>query len=253
MFELLTNRIMYPHRIRLRGPWECEPLLRRGDNATDPLPPFRMTMPCRWCEGGLRGFTGRVRFRRSFGYPGRIDTFERVWLTLAGIGGVGEVRLNEHLLGSIRSAAEFEVTSLLRPRNELTVEVEGTAEEGGLSGEVALEVRCTAFLRALRRSAILSKSGIELRVGGEVVGVADRPLELYLLLDRSVVGYQAVTAKTEGQPFEIIVPDLPAMKWRGPEGRFQVLPVQVDLVNGAVVWYTTTIDVNVETVCDQGN
>ncbi|SRR5579883_560042 len=231
---------MYPHRIRLRGPWECEPLLRRGDNAQEPLPPScRMTIPCRWSEGGLPGFTGRVRFRRSFGYPGRIDAHERVWLTFAGVGGEGEARLNNQFLGRIPNVSEFEVTSLLRPRNELVVELDGTAEEGGLSGEVALEVRCSAFLRFLRQSAILRGEGIELRVSGQVVGVADRPLELYLLLDRSVVGYQLATATAEGQPFEISVPDLPVERWRRPDGQFRELPIQVDLVNGAVVWYTT--------------
>jgi hypothetical protein len=211
-----------------------------------------MTMPCRWSEGGLVGFTGRVRFRRSFGYPGRIDSHERVWLTFAAVGGEGEVQLNNHPLGHIAAAAEFEVTSLLRARNELVVEVEGTSEEGGLPDEVALEVRCTAFLRALRRFAILTAKSVELRVSGQVVGVADRPLELYLLLDRSVVGYQLVAAKPEGQPFEFLVPDLPAEKWRGPDGRFEGQPVQVDLVNGAVVWYTNTAEVNLGNMFDQG-
>jgi hypothetical protein len=228
----------YPHRIRLRGPWECEPFRRHGDNATQPLPPpFRVTMPCRWSEAGLSDFTGRVRFRRSFGYPGRLDAHERVWLTFAGIGGEAEVQLNDHLLGRIASTgempvpptSEFDVTSLLRPRNQLVVEIEGSSEQGGLWGEVALEIRCTAFLRDLC-SFIMSKGDrIDLHVSGQVVGVAERPLELYLLRDRSVVGYQVVTAAAEGQPFEIVAADLPAGN----------LPVQVDLVNGAVIWYTS--------------
>jgi hypothetical protein len=222
---------MYPHRIRLRGPWECKPLLRRGANAEQPLPPScRMTMPCRWGEGGLTGFTGRVRFRRSFGYPGRIDAHERVWLTFAGVDGEAEVRLNNHLLGHIATASEYEVTALLRPRNELVVEIEGTAEQGGLWGGVALEVRCTAFLRNLRNSAFLRGDRVELRVSGEVVGMAERALEVYLLRDRSVIGYQVVTATAEGQLFEFRVPDLPA----GTQS------IQVDLVNGAIVWYTSS-------------
>ncbi|MGH7224207.1 MAG: hypothetical protein ACRELF_13330, partial [Gemmataceae bacterium] len=49
----------------------------------------------------------------AFGYPGRIDAYERVWLTFAGIGGADEVRLNKHLLGHIVTASEFEVTPLL--------------------------------------------------------------------------------------------------------------------------------------------
>ncbi|MHB1426273.1 MAG: hypothetical protein ACYC3I_24165 [Gemmataceae bacterium] len=248
---------MYPHRIRLRGPWECEPLLRKGDNAEQPLPPScRMTMPCRWSKGGLAGFNGRVRFRRSFGYPGRIDAHERVWLTFAGIDGEAEAHLNDRPLGRIRTACEFEATSLLRPRNHLLVEIEGTAEQGGLWGEVALEVRCTAFLRDLHYFAILNGERLELRVCGQVVGLAERPLELYVLLDRSVVDYQVTTAATDGQPFEIIVRDLPEMSWRGWEEQFHALPVQVDLVNGAVVWYShsilvPTVHVETERVSDR--
>jgi beta-galactosidase/beta-glucuronidase len=142
---------MYPHRIRLRGPWECEPLARFGMNAdgrkettTADLPaPRKMTMPCRWSEGGLRNFAGRVRFRRHFGYPGRIDEHERVWLTFAEAEGTAEIWLNGELLGRREAAQhpfEFEITRLLRDRNELRVEVEGP-ETGGLSGEVALEIR----------------------------------------------------------------------------------------------------------------
>src|ERR1700730_15097580 len=98
---------MVPHRIRLRGPWEFEPVSGPG-----PLPaPGRMTMPCRWRDGGLPGFSGRGRFRRHFGYPGRIDDFERVWLTFAGVDGKAEIHLNGHFLGSLPDGPfEFEVT-----------------------------------------------------------------------------------------------------------------------------------------------
>jgi len=129
---------MYPHRIRLRGPWEYEPVFGPA-----PLPaPGRMTMPCRWRDQGLPGFSGTVRFRRHFGYPGRIDHFERVWLTFAGLTGNAEVRLNGQLLGPGKEEGpfEFEITSLLQNRNTLEVEVAGP-EDGGLWGEVALEIR----------------------------------------------------------------------------------------------------------------
>jgi hypothetical protein len=144
---------MYPHRIRLRGPWECEPLARmmvhsggRVETVTGPLPPgCRMTMPCRWSEGGLGDFAGRVRFRRRFGYPGRIDAHERVWLTFAGVDAVAEVQLNGHFLGRHEGADpfEFEVTALLQSRNELVVDVEAPAGNGGLWGEVVMEIRCS--------------------------------------------------------------------------------------------------------------
>lgn len=243
---------MYPHRIRLRGPWECEPLTRHGDRANEPLPPpRRVEVPCRWDEVGLSDFAGRVRFRRRFGYPGRIDAHERVWLTFTTFAGKAEIRLNGHVLGSRNESSgesEFDATGLLQARNELVVDVEGTAEEAGLWGEVALEVRCTAFLRRLCRHAILSKDRPELRVTGQVVGVAERPLELYIVVDRSVAAYRVVTATPEGQDFEIVVPDVAMEKGRESGGP----AVQVDLVNGATVWYTSVAGVTFQPVSGEG-
>jgi len=136
---------MYPHRIRLRGPWDYEPLARAA-RSDEPLPPRgRMTMPGRWGEGGLGEFAGRVRFRRRFGWPGRIDAHERVWLTFAGAEAVAEVWLNGRCLGRHEGPGsfEFDVTGLLQLRNDLNVEVEAPGGSGGLWGEVALEVRGT--------------------------------------------------------------------------------------------------------------
>src|SRR5438445_34011 len=155
---------MYPHRIRLRGPWECEPLARavkqadgRTEMVADALPTScRMTLPCRWAEGGLQGFSGRVRFRRRFGTPRQLDPHELVWLTFAGVDDTAHVSLNDRFLGRQEKAAEpfeFEVTGSLRERNELVVDVEGPASSGGLWGEVALEVRCRAFLRGVQARA----------------------------------------------------------------------------------------------------
>lgn len=224
---------MYPHRILLRGPWDCEPLARLEDRADEPLPPpRRANVPCRWEEIGLLNFCGRVRFRRRFGYPGRIDTHERVWLVLEGITCSTEIRLNDRLLGQGDHSFEFDATDLLQARNELIVDVDATGERGLLWSESALEVRCTAFLRNVRRNAVRSGEGVHLRVTGEVVGRAERTLELYVVIGRSVAGYQVVTADVKGQPFEIIVPEA---TWQPGER----LPVKVDLVNGASVWYTS--------------
>src|SRR5579871_454125 len=86
---------MYPHRIRLRGPWECEPLSLAADCALSALPrPRRLSMPCAWNKEGMTEFAGKVRFCRSFGYPGRIDSHERVWLILEGLTQPAEVQLN---------------------------------------------------------------------------------------------------------------------------------------------------------------
>ena len=221
---------MYPHRIRLRGPWECQPL------------------------STARTAAGESRFRRRFGYPGRIDAHERVWLTFAGIAGAAEVRLNDCLLGRHEGPAafEFEVTPLLRPRNELVLDVEGTRDQGGWRGDAALEVRCTAFLRELHRTAVLHGDRVELRVCGEVVGVAERPLELYLVVDRSTAAYQVVTPSAKGQPFEIVVPDLPAEMWSRGEESPGGPSVKVDLVNGAIVWYTSEAEVSLEKITNPG-
>jgi hypothetical protein len=229
---------MYPHRIRLRGPWECEPLARSGgDNAPLP-PPLRMTMPCHWDEGGLAGFAGRVRSRRRFGYPGRLDAPERVWLTFAEVEGSAEVWLNGTPLGKGRADRlpfEFEVTALLRERNELVVDVESASERGGLGGEVALEVRCSAFLRGVR----VESAGGDLHVRGEVVGAADGLLELYVVLDRSTVAYEPTSASPSGYPFHLVAPGVLGGSGTGRDAEGgQTRFIKVDLVNGASVWYT---------------
>jgi hypothetical protein len=189
-----------------------------------------MTLPCRWTNGRLTDFSGLVRFRRRFGYPGQIDAYERVWLTLAGVSDRAKVQLNGAALGSCGGDGpfEFEITRLLGSRNELVVDVEGTAERGGLWGETALEVRCAAYLGDVR----LWLEGAVLHCAGMVVGEAERPLDLYVLLENATVAYAAVPTAPEGTPFHII-----AEKPYTPGQRRPI--AQVDLVNGAVVWYTT--------------
>jgi hypothetical protein len=206
---------MYPHRIRLRGPWECEPL--HSD-----VRPFRATMPCRWDATPLAGRTGTVRCRRRFGYPGRLDGDERVWLTIADRGPIANVAVNGVALAARQTTpCEFDVTSLLAARNELVMDVE-TADDWG---EVALEVRATAFLTGVG----LRSEDDHLVITGEIAGAAERPLELYVLFDGRHVHYTTAPA---GRPFVLSV--------ECPPG-FKPAVVQVDLVNGAVVWYTVSI------------
>ncbi len=230
---------MYPHRIRLRGPWECEPLARAAGDPRPVPPPCRMAMPCRWGAGGLAEFSGRVRFLRRFGYPGRIDAHERVWLTIGPASDRVAVTLNGVYLGEQDGGGcEFDVTALLRDRNELAVVVEGGAD-GGLWGEVALEVRCTAFLRNVQCGAAVDGSGLVLvHADGELVGTAAEVLELYLLLDRSTVAYAALPAPVTRQTFRLVSEALSPERLRfGGEGDATHL-VRVDLVRAATVWYT---------------
>jgi hypothetical protein len=184
-------------------------------------------MPCHWGDAGLAGFTGRVRFLRRFGYPGRIDADERVWLTFAAIIGTAEVALNGQRLGILAGPGEFDVTTLLRERNELTVEVEAVSDRGGLCGEVALEVRRTAFLKDVA-AAWQEDGGVRrLLLRGQVAGTAERPLELYAILGRSTVAYAPVRA---GQTFQIVSEPVES-------GGDQPPVLRVELVDGAVVWY----------------
>ncbi|HEX5271424.1 MAG TPA: hypothetical protein VFW33_13090 [Gemmataceae bacterium] len=186
--------VHYPHRIRLRDPWQSAPS------------------------------AGGARRSRRFGYPGRIDADERVWLTFGGAGGRVSVSLNGHALGTHDAGAPFEhdVTGLLAARNEVVLEIEG----GGAQGDVALEVRRTAFLRGVR----VTVEGGRLRVAGSVVGSAARPLEVYVLLDGRTVHYATVEASEEGRAFEALA-----------EGSGR--SVRVELVDGATVWYAVELPV----------
>lgn len=189
----------YPHRIRLRQPWLQEPL---SDSPR------------------------RIRWRRRFGYPGRIDAHERVWLTLLGVTERVEVSLNGEELGEGVGDFEFEVTARLTPRNEMVLE--GPA--GLTFAEVALEVRATAYLRNLR----FQLQDEDLLATGEIVGHADGPLDLYLILDRSPSAYASVLATPEGNAFRLSAP-------LGAPGAERPQIAKIELVQGAVTWYTSAV------------
>jgi hypothetical protein len=198
---------MYPHRIRLRGPWRIEDA-------------GKQTVP--WSE--LAGGSQHLRARRSFGFPGRIDAYERVWMTFGGLPAAARISLNGSILGRQENAEtpfEFDVTALLQGRNELTVELLEPPIAGAGWGEVAMEVRATAYLRNVRAH----RDGATLRVTGEVVGTCDRPLDLYVLADNKTVHYSTVAARAEGQSFTVTC------------DKAAVRQVRVELVNGASVWY----------------
>jgi hypothetical protein len=188
-----------------------------------------MTMPCRWREGGLGDFAGKVQLVRRFGIPRRLDPHERVWLTFAGVAEVAEVSLNSQFLGRREGSAgpiEFEVTALLSQRNTLTVLLEAASGDGGLWGEVALEIRATAFLRGCRLNI-----GPPSTVTGQAVGTAERALDLYLLIDGATKGYATVEPLAAGQEFQVTCEQAPQ---QGSE-------LSLELVNGGVVWDRITL------------
>jgi hypothetical protein len=198
-----------------------------------------MTMPGRWADAGLRDFRGGLRCVRPFGFPGRIDDFERVWLTFDGVEGSATVTLNERVLGTIRGPefpAEFEITSLLRQRNNLHAEVECTEPSGGLWGEVALEIRATAFLRDIRFEVCAER----LTARGVVVGEAQRPLELYLFADDRFLTYERVELNDAKSQSFILAGDLRGAALPSP------MHARVELIDTAVIWYVaeSTVDVS---------
>jgi beta-galactosidase/beta-glucuronidase len=155
------------HVIRLRGPWEYEPLARTfvaadgtRRESTDELPPAgRVHLPSDWGASLGAEFRGRVRYSRRFGLPTNLESHEQVWLVVDGVDYFGTVALNGHALGEaigFQSSREFDIRSFLVERNLLTLDVdlplyEGGAAApqrpgrdglpGGLIGEIRLEIR----------------------------------------------------------------------------------------------------------------
>lgn len=209
---------VYPHRIRLRGPWEWYPL-------TPGPEPRRLTMPCRWRDAGLV-YSGPAKLVRSFGYPGRIDDIERVWLLAQHVAGAAEVLLNGQNLGTTCDGPfAFDVTSLLSSRNRLEICIDSPDGSGGLPGEVALEIRRTAYLRNVRLEGR--------KLQGELVGQSERPLELYVLVGGKTMDYQTLEPTQEGRPFDVPFEAFP------DEGA----SIRVELIDGAVVWYRLDLEI----------
>jgi hypothetical protein len=159
-----------------------------------------------------------IALTRRFGYPGKIDAHERVWL-MCSI--AGEKSLNGTPLGD---EAEIEVTSLLQGRNELIIHaIVGPPEQS--IGEARLEVRATAWLRAIHRE----RNNNTLRITGEVIGTAAGQLDLYVLQERRCVHNIGIEAQATGTPF--------AFEFSEDSGIDFDAPCKLELVLGGVVWY----------------
>ena len=204
---------MYPHRIRLRGPWQAEPL-------DPPGPPRQVTLPATLAACGL-GDARRLRFRRRFGRPRRLDDFERLWLIGEGLGGRATLHVNGREVGGAAGTFAFPVTDLIAERNELVIDLESDGPDEGLSGDVALEVRCAAYLSAVRATRA---NGGQLLVEGIVAGEEGGTLEVYVLADGRTIGYKMCQA---GRPFAIVTDQCASGS----------ADVRVELVNGSVIWF----------------
>lgn len=131
--------MIYPHVIRLAGPWECEVL--RTDSGSPTSTTSQRIQPPLNC-GALFGsdFRGQVRFRRRFNRPTNLDPQEAVWLVIENGEAHGRVGLNELSIGELRSdasQAEFDITPSLQTHNDLTIDI----EHPGSFTSVRLEIR----------------------------------------------------------------------------------------------------------------
>lgn len=158
------------HTIRLRGPWQLEPLVRyvpagdgRFKRCMEKLPAAtKATMPADWSAAFGDDFSGQVRYTRRFHEPSGLEDLEEVWLAVEPPHSHALIHLNGHALGEARFSGpggpgepvRFDVTHLLREANTLEIivthpELDAAGRpiddsqrhtRGGLTGEVRLEI-----------------------------------------------------------------------------------------------------------------
>lgn len=235
-WSLRTSMVIYPYPIRLRGPWEAEVL--SPDESSDLARPVctRVSMPARREDLHLVNRPARIRFRRRFGIPRQIDDFERVWIIATRLQGASEFSLNGQPLGQAAgSTFEADVTPLLQSRNEVTIEIEVGPVDDLIGGDVALEIRCKAYLRAVSVEPRHVEAGREVVVSGELVGKCDGPLELYVLYRGRTVGYQPIVANAAGTPFRMTAP-IEESGERPPVDDIHS-EIRVDLVQVSSIWH----------------
>jgi hypothetical protein len=100
------------HSIRLRGPWDYQPLARaelqadgsiRFDDRDLPAG-GTMALPADWGAALGQDFRGLVRFTRRFTQPTGLDETTRVWLVIDNIDWQATVTLNGTFLGCVQLA-----------------------------------------------------------------------------------------------------------------------------------------------------
>jgi hypothetical protein len=132
-------RTTMPHRIRLRGPWEFEPLWQwvRGEhgswqqNQADLPPGGTFTAPRRWSDVLGPDFRGCVRLTRRFHRPTGLETESKLWLVVGDLIWPTEIRLGERSIAWInpggdagdspsKEPARVEIERIVASENKLT-------------------------------------------------------------------------------------------------------------------------------------
>lgn len=142
--------------MHLKGPWFYEWLNGPGSSESPAAPDTiedspllsdsRVRMPASW-QSAFGNTSGRIRFTRRFQRPTNLDDNERVHIAFDGIGGQAVIAVNGLELGNLADTSEtvsFDITSQLKPSNELTVELTfaggSSSASGGLFAPVAVEI-----------------------------------------------------------------------------------------------------------------
>ena len=127
---------MTTHRIKLRGPWKYAALTTASE-ATEAT--GRITLPADLASF-FQGFSGLVRFQRSFHQPANLDPHERVFLVISQLCSDAVVRCNDRILNS-ETTGEYEVTELLKPFNEVAIDLPISGQFAESCFHAVLEIR----------------------------------------------------------------------------------------------------------------
>jgi hypothetical protein len=209
---------MYPHRIRLRGPWEAT----NADGSTQ-----RVDLPGGWHQFISGGDTIPKLVRRRFGLPRTLDPDEHVFL-MCRFDGRLSCELNEQPINLDHASgddAEWNVTRLLQARNVVAMSFWPGHRELD-PPEVSLEIRGPVYLQDV--------SATPNGWVGQVIG-EDRPhLELHLLArGRAIFRIAVKTNERFVIPFPVELPD----------GSYSPLaPLwQLELIELANRWYSVEL------------
>jgi hypothetical protein len=210
---------MYPHRIRLRGPWTLKTgtgqilSVNIGETSTAELDPT----------------TGAVQLYRRFSWLQPLQPHERLWFVLERSAVTGAT-LNDRTLELAAVAEghqECEITLLVKRSNQLSLDV-AAGQRRLPFPQVALEVRCRTFLR--QPAWHIDATNCRLAIAGQLVGANETPLELYVRVGEVNVLYTLVHAHESCSPFRY-ESEIPAAVMD------RKMPIQIDLVKGGVIWH----------------
>jgi hypothetical protein len=158
---------VYPHEIRLRSPW-------RFRTISDPQRIGEAVIPGRWADCGLGDYWGEVELTRPFNWVAEILPHEQVFLCLDQCIGRAQVHLNGLMLGESFvpfGRGEWNVTTMLRPQNLLTVRLDAPQESPESPNRYGTHGCTVGDVDGRRRTPV---GGI---LGGAVLSVRSRRIQ----------------------------------------------------------------------------